>query len=151
MNNFNRQNSKKKEKEKKREKRREEKLQKKEEKKNNPDSTGLEGMLAYVDQYGNITDTPPDENEKKEEIDSESIEISIPKKTEEESDNSGKGYVKFFDTQKGFGFINSSTSDNSYFFHQSNLIDDVVEGDKVEFNIQKGLKGLDAVDIKLQE
>ena len=145
------QGNKKKEKEKKKAKRREEKLQKKEDKKNNPDSTGFDDMIAYVDHNGNIIDTPPEQDDKPEEIDSESIEISIPKKTAEERSKDKSGVVNFFDTQKGFGFINDSVSDERYFFHQSNLIDQVEEGDKVNFTIQKGMRGMDAVNIKLAE
>jgi cold shock CspA family protein len=145
----NRQSFKKKEKEKKKAKRREDKLQKKEDKNNNPESSGFDDMIAYVDHNGNIIDSPPDEDDKPEEVDSESIEISIPKKTAEERNKEKSGVVNYYDTQKGFGFINDLDSDERYFFHQSNLIDDVEEGDKVNFTIQKGMRGMDAVNVKV--
>ena len=69
----------KKEKEKKRLKKRQEKQAKKEERKANPKKSSLEDMMAYVDEYGNITDTPPDPT-KKQKIDAAEIEIGIPKK-----------------------------------------------------------------------
>ena len=75
----------KKDKEKKRLKKREEKKRKKEEKKaNSKKGEGFESMLAYVDENGHLTDTPPDTTKKKKEILAENIEIGIPKRVEEE-------------------------------------------------------------------
>lgn len=56
----------KKQREKKKQKKKEEKLQKKQERKENSQGGDLDQMIAYVDEFGNITSTPPDESEKKE-------------------------------------------------------------------------------------
>ncbi|MCF6364588.1 MAG: cold shock domain-containing protein [Bacteroidales bacterium] len=60
-----------------------------------------------------------------------------------------KGTVKFFNGSKGFGFIVDDESKNEYFVHVSGLIDEINEGDAVEFDLKEGKKGLNAVDVKL--
>ena len=70
----------KKEKEKARLKKREEKAKKREERKANSEGGGLENMLAYVDENGMITDTPPDPLKKKTVIKAENIEIGVPRR-----------------------------------------------------------------------
>ena len=138
----------KKEKEKKRLKKREEKQRKKEERKSNPKSGDLEDMLVYVDENGQLTDTPPDPNKKKEKVDAESIVIGVPKKEYVEEDPFHKGKVEFFNDSKGFGFINDLDSQEKYFVHISELIDEVKEGDNVIFEIERGMKGMNAVRVK---
>ena len=59
-----------------------------------------------------------------------------------------KGTVKFFNETKGFGFIIEADSNQEYFVHVSGLIDEIKEGDEVEFELQDGRKGLNAVDVK---
>ncbi len=60
-----------------------------------------------------------------------------------------KGTVKFFNESKGFGFITEEGSNNEYFVHVSGLIDEIREGDEVEFDLKEGKKGLNAVDVKV--
>jgi CspA family cold shock protein len=60
-----------------------------------------------------------------------------------------QGTVKFFNTEKGFGFIKHDNSDKETFVHVSGLISNVKEGDKVEFELQEGKKGMNAVNVKL--
>ncbi len=60
-----------------------------------------------------------------------------------------KGTVKFFNETKGFGFIVEDDSNTEYFVHVSGLIDEVNEGDAVEFELKEGRKGLNAIDVKL--
>ncbi len=138
----------KKENEKKRLKKRQEKLQKKEERKENSSGGGLENMMAYVDEYGNITDTPPDPIRKKKEIDASTIEIGVPKQEEEDLTLPKKGKVDFFNDAKGFGFIKELNTQEKYFVHVNGLIDDIREGDNVTFELEKGMKGLNAVKVK---
>lgn len=138
----------KKEKEKKRLQKKKEKQQRKEERKAAPTDSSLDAMMAYVDEYGNILDSPPEETGKKEEIDASSIEIGVPKKEEEENPER-RGRVSFYDTNKGYGFINQDGSQERYFVHSSNLQMPIQEGDKVSFIAQKGAKGMDAVDVKV--
>ncbi len=59
-----------------------------------------------------------------------------------------KGTVKFFNESKGFGFITEDDSGKDYFVHVSGLVDDIREGDTVEFELQEGRKGLNAVSVK---
>ena len=60
-----------------------------------------------------------------------------------------KGTVKFFNETKGFGFITEEGSNNDHFVHISGLIDEVREGDAVEFELQEGKKGMNAVKVKV--
>jgi CspA family cold shock protein len=60
-----------------------------------------------------------------------------------------KGTVKFFNDSKGFGFICEDGTNKEYFVHISGLIDDIHEGDSVEFELQQGKKGLNAVNVKV--
>jgi CspA family cold shock protein len=60
-----------------------------------------------------------------------------------------KGTVKFFNESKGFGFISEDGSNKEHFVHISGLIDQIREGDTVEFDLQEGKKGLNAVNVKV--
>ena len=60
-----------------------------------------------------------------------------------------KGTVKFFNDTKGFGFITEEGSDKEHFVHISGLIDEIREGDAVEFDLTEGKKGLNAVNVKV--
>ena len=64
-------------------------------------------------------------------------------------DNKIHGTVKFFNTEKGFGFIKHDDSSKETFVHVSGLIDEIKENDKVEFDVTNGKKGLNAVNVKL--
>jgi len=58
-----------------------------------------------------------------------------------------QGTVKFFNTEKGFGFIRHNDSDKETFVHVSGLINEIREGDQVEFDLQNGKKGMNAVNV----
>ncbi|MBT4775544.1 MAG: cold shock domain-containing protein [Crocinitomicaceae bacterium] len=60
-----------------------------------------------------------------------------------------KGTVKFFNETKGFGFISEEESNKEHFVHVSGLIDEIREGDEVEFELTEGKKGLNAVNVKV--
>ena len=60
-----------------------------------------------------------------------------------------KGTVKFFNESKGFGFIKEEETSKEHFVHISGLIDEIREGDDVEFDLQEGRKGLNAVNVKV--
>tara|TARA_B110000438_G_C15792568_1_gene641391 strand:- start:631 stop:822 length:192 start_codon:yes stop_codon:yes gene_type:complete len=60
-----------------------------------------------------------------------------------------KGTVKFFNGSKGFGFVVDDESKTEYFVHVTGLIDEINEGDAVEFELQEGRKGLNAVNVKV--
>lgn len=59
------------------------------------------------------------------------------------------GTVKFFNDTKGFGFIIEEGSNKEYFVHVSGLIDEIREGDNVEFELTEGKKGMNAVEVKV--
>jgi cold shock CspA family protein len=136
------------EREKKRLKKREIKQKKREARKATSKGGGLENMLVYVDEYGNFTDTPPDPANKIK-VEASSIEIGVPKKEDREEEVVDKeGKVSFYDSSKGFGFIIGSLTQEKYFCHVSGLIDEIQEGDKVSFELERGLKGMNAVKVK---
>lgn len=135
------------EKEKARLKKRDEKQKRKEAKKSEPkENKGIQ--FAYVDQYGNLTDTPPNPEDKII-VEAEDIEIGIPKKEERpEEDPVRKGKVSFYDSSKGFGFIIDAENNEKYFCHVSGLLDTIEENDKVTFELERGMKGMNAVKVK---
>jgi CspA family cold shock protein len=60
-----------------------------------------------------------------------------------------QGKVKFFNTEKGFGFIVPEESGNDIFVHANGLIDEVREDDQVEYDVEEGRKGMNAVNVKV--
>ena len=60
-----------------------------------------------------------------------------------------EGTVKFFNEEKGFGFIKPSNSSQDIFVHSSGLIDRIRENDKVEYTEERGKKGMNAVNVKV--
>ena len=59
------------------------------------------------------------------------------------------GTVKFFNDTKGFGFIKVDNSNEDIFVHVSDLVDEIRENDKVQFEVAQGKKGLNAVKVSL--
>ena len=140
------------EKEKKRLKKREDKRKKMEARKLAKEENGSKGIeFAYVDYNGNLVDTPPDPSQKVE-VELEDIVLGIPKKEESDEDKFDPiriGTVNFFDTSKGFGFIIDNENQEKYFCHVSGLIDEITEGNKVSFELEKGQRGMNAVKVTL--
>ena len=111
--------------------------------------SSLDDMIAYVDEKGMITDTPPDPKEK-EEIDLEGIEVSIPKRASgEETDLDRKGKVTFFDEGKGYGFIKDSETQENIFVHVNDIQEEITKGNTVRYQMAKGKKGPVAIQVKL--
>ena len=113
------------------------------------DGKSFNDMIAYVDEFGNFSPTPPDPR-KKVQIKLEDIEIGVPKyvpPTAEELMRTGK--VTFFNNEKGFGFIKDGLSQESVFVHANNLSGSVQENDKVSFEIEMGQRGAMAVNVKI--
>ena len=139
----------KKEKENKKKKKKEDKAKLKEERKaNNPTGT-FEDMIMYVDEDGNFTSTPPDPTKKKKII-AENIALGVPVREEaDENDGLRTGIVSFFDSSKGYGFIKCVDSQESIFTHINGHIDEIKEGNKVVFRTEKGPKGLNAIEVKI--
>jgi cold shock CspA family protein len=139
----------KKETEKNKEKKRKEKEQRKEDRKANAkSSTNWEDMMAYVDENGNISATPPDPL-KKRVIKEEDIEIGVPKQSNIKVDPIRKGKVTFYNDSKGYGFIKDLDSQESIFVHVNSVIDAIKENDKVTFEVEMGMKGPNAVRVKV--
>ncbi len=139
----------KKEKEKKRLKQRQEKQEKMAERKaQGTKGKSLDEMMAYIDEDGNISSTPPDPKKKKV-FSAEEIQIGVPRHEEsEEAEAPRQGTVSFFNESKGFGFIRDQQSGERIFVHINQLDQPVSENDKVSFEIESGPKGLNAVNVK---
>ena len=106
-------------------------------------------MIAFVDENGNITNTPPDPNQKKEVINAEDIEVSVPRGPNLEIDPIRKGTVTFFNSSKGYGFITDQETRESIFVHVNNVLEEIKEGNLVSFEMEKGQKGPIAVQVKV--
>ncbi|MCD4834454.1 MAG: cold shock domain-containing protein [Bacteroidales bacterium] len=133
----------------KKEKKRKEKEKKKLARKENEKKGSLDDMIAYVDENGMLTSTPPDPTKKKD-VKLEDIEIGIPKgDSTEKMDPIRKGIVSFFNESKGYGFIKDSETKESVFVHVNNLLEEIKEGNIVSFEVEMGQKGPTAVKVKL--
>ncbi|MBI1767841.1 MAG: cold shock domain-containing protein [Bacteroidetes bacterium] len=139
----------KKEAEKKKIQKRKAKEQRREERKANAKSGSLEDMMAYVDEYGNITSTPPDPLKRKA-IKTEDIVLGARNNVKADpADAFRTGKVTFFNESKGYGFIKDLKSQESIFVHANSLTTQIKENDKVSFEVEQGPKGLSAVRVKL--
>jgi cold shock CspA family protein len=106
-------------------------------------------MIAYVDEYGKITSTPPDPN-KKIEIEVDNIETGARKNVASpKASYIRKGVVTFFNDSKGFGFIRDMENNQSVFVHANNLQEPIKENNIVSFEIGKGPKGSTALNVRL--
>jgi cold shock CspA family protein len=143
----------KREKEKKKAKKKKEKKLKRERRQEDNDQGGsLDDMIVYVDENGNLTNTPPAEQERDdEELEAEDIVIGVPPKEEGDEPDVNTGKVAFYDTNKGFGFINDDFNGEKYFFHINNVKFEIEENDKVKYDVVRGRKGMDAVNVSLAE
>ncbi|MFZ0489271.1 MAG: cold shock domain-containing protein [Salegentibacter sp.] len=144
--------SNKKEKEKKKLKKKQQKeLRRKERKANSEKGRTLEDSLVYVDEFGQLTDTPPDPD-KKVEIKTEDIQLGATKREEPEPmDPIRKGTVTFFNHSKGYGFIKDHETQESVFVHINGVEEEINENDKVTFETEMGQKGLIAVKVRHTE
>lgn len=58
------------------------------------------------------------------------------------------GVVKFFNVEKGFGFIVQDDGSNDLFFHHSQVQgDQLMEGDRVQYSVGEGRKGPQAEEV----
>ena len=133
----------------KQEKKRKEKEKKRLARKENDKKSGLDDMIAYVDENGMITSTPPDPR-KKNSANVEDIEVSIPRRDpNEDRDIERKGTVAYFDHSKGYGFIRDAETRESIFVHINNTLEEIKENNVVSYELVKGQKGPTAVNVKL--
>ncbi|RUT78615.1 cold-shock protein [Ancylomarina longa] len=139
----------KKEKEKRKLQKRKEKEQRKEGRKASG-GRSFEDMIAYTDEFGNITSTPPDPTKKKQEINEEDIVLGARNSgSAYEESPLREGIVTFFNDSKGYGFIKDSETKESIFVHVNGLEDRITENDRVKFETERGPKGLNAVNVTL--
>jgi cold shock CspA family protein len=137
----------KKEKEKRKQQKKKEKEQRKIDRQATSKSGSLEDMIAYVDEHGNLSATPPDEKAKSQ-IKTDDIVIGSRNIGGVETDLVRKGRVTYFNTSKGYGFIRDSQTQESIFVHANNLTIPIKENDQVSFQTERGVKGMVAVDVK---
>ena len=139
----------KKEREKKKQQSKKEKEERKQERKENSKSKSFDDMLAYIDENGNISSTPPDLSKRKE-VKLEDIEIGVPKQAAvDPADLIRTGIVTFFNESKGYGFIKDLQSQESVFVHVNGLKEAIKENNKVNFEIEMTHKGASAINVKL--
>ena len=80
-------------------------------------------------------------------IKAEDIVLGVPKKVSEENDSTKKGKLEYYNNDKGYGFIKEDSTNDKYFVHVSSINGEILEGDKVSFELEKGPKGLNAVRV----
>ncbi|WP_428331061.1 cold-shock protein [Mucilaginibacter sp.] len=107
----------------------------------------LEDMMAYTDEYGNITSTPPDPS-RKIHVNLEDIQIGVAKQEDIPHDTVRNGVVSFFNESKGYGFIKDLQTQESIFVHINALTEPLKENNMVTFETEQGQKGLSAVNVK---
>ena len=136
----------KKEKEKKRLKQRQEKMEKMQERKaNTTKGKTLDDMIAYIDENGNLSSTPPDIKKKKV-FNLEDMNTGVPVRVEEDAER--EGIVDFFNDAKGYGFIKDAITKQSVFVHANQLSEAIKENDRVSFQTERGPKGMNAIQVK---
>ena len=139
----------KKNKEKQRLKEKQDKAEKMQERKANAKKgKSLDEMMAYLDENGNLSATPPDPRKAKV-FRQEDMQTSVPKLEDRpEEDSLRTGTVNFFNDTKGFGFIKDGLKGQSVFVHANQLTERITENDKVSYEVQMGHKGLNAINVK---
>lgn len=127
------------------EQKRKEKQQRKEERQSSGPSS-FEDMIAYVDQFGVLHSVPQERIE--EEVDASHIEVSVPKQENVEV-APHMGRIEYFNAAKGYGFVKDTDNGEKYFFHISSAPVTIAEGDRVTFEIERGMRGMNAVRISV--
>lgn len=136
----------KREKAKKKIKEKQDKAQKmKERKENSVKGRSLEDMMAYVDEYGNISSTPPD-GKKPKEVHLDDIQLGAAPITPEALFRTG--IVSFFNTEKGYGFIADDKTRENVFVHINQLLDPIKDRDRVSFERERTPKGYCATKVR---
>jgi cold shock CspA family protein len=133
----------------KKEKKRKEKEKKRLIRKESGKTSSFDDMIAYVDEFGMLSSTPPDPSKKKPVI-AENIDLGATRNdSSQKSDYIRKGVVTFFNDSKGYGFIRDMDNKQSVFVHANNCLELVKENNVVSFEIGKGPKGPTALKVKL--
>ncbi|AYO57463.1 cold-shock protein [Chryseobacterium sp. 6424] len=131
---------------KKKQQKQKEKSQKREERKsNNNKGKDLTEMFLYVDANGQLTSTPPDQQER-EGVNLDDIQLGAAPIEAEETVKTG---IVTFLSDKGYGFITENNTKENIFFHENNCAQEVKKGNKVSFEKEKSPKGFSAINIQL--
>ena len=125
-----------------------EKLQKRLEKKDKETSGSLNNMIAYVDEFGNIVDEPVEKKDKDDDPSPDELKAMQEAIGETHVPEGIKGIVKFFNEEKGFGFIKIKGSDQDVYVQRDGLIDQIRDNDRVTLTIVEGERGGFAVEVR---
>lgn len=109
----------------------------------------LEEMMAYVDENGNLSDTPPDPKNVRK-IAADEIAIAIPKATPADADALLTGVISYFDPVKGYGFVINELTKERLFVHVTGLAQPDTElnmGDKVSYTATRSDRGMQAISV----
>lgn len=127
-------------------KKKQDKLDRKEERKsNNNKGKSLDDMIVYLDEFGNLTDIPPDQQKRSAEINLEDIQLGAAPIIEE---TEFTGVLTSFFDEKAFGFITEDKTKLSVFVHSNNFLEPIKEKDRVVFGKEKTPKGMAAIQVK---
>lgn len=129
----------KKEKEAKRLKKRKEKVEKREDRKTTA-KRSFEDMIAYVDEFGQLSSSPPDPKDRVE-MKLEDIQLGARIEREDLEPELPSGRVTYFNDEKGYGFIKNQRTKESIFFHSQQVTGTVAVGDMVTFQMSMGNRG----------
>ncbi len=139
----------KKERDKKKRKKKQDKIERREQRKQEKAEKGklsFEDQIMYMDENGNLSPTPPDPTKKKV-IKVEDIKLGVPQFTRPSMDIVRRGKVKFFNSEKGYGFLTDKETKESIFVHMNDCYDDIKENHIVTFEIGSGPRGPKAVNV----
>lgn len=131
------------------ERRREKELRRDERRNTVVKSKSLEEMMAYVDENGNLSNTPPDPN-KMHKIAASDIVIDIPRAAPDDPEAVLTGIVNYFDPSKGYGFIINEQTKERLFVHVKSLAQPNIElamGDIVSYTAMRSPRGMQAVSV----
>lgn len=129
----------------KRAKKKQDKRERREERKEHNDKgKSLDEMIVYLDEFGNLTDVPPDKQKRKK-INIEDIQLGAAP-IEEQTEFTGM--VSLFFDDKAYGFITEDNSRETVFVHANNLTEPISEKDRVTYEKEKTPKGYAAVNVR---
>lgn len=129
----------------KRAKKKQDKRERREERKEHNDKgKSLDEMIVYLDEFGNLTDVPPDKQKRKK-INIEDIQLGAAP-VEEQTEFTGM--ISLFFEDKAYGFITEDNSRETIFVHANNLTEPVTEKDRVTYEKEKTPKGYAAINVR---